>query len=958
MLIITAYPRGVRRFLLIAGLAVADAALDAPPALALTGASKTTSGKYVVPEGSNRGPSAVVVMPFDAKENALSRLSVTRGELDPGSVAATHWTYWSEEGSHLADVFVCLATNQTFVADPTRIRSRSLAGQPIGPIIDLTGTRGIVVVTALDADENAPSSCTPSDPFAELQEALIGSWTITNLARETSFGGDALGLAFGALPDPQVLQAGPLRVETFDPMTLADSEVILIALESSAESGNGVFQGSSVGPIPRGSPSVCCDYRFTEFDGATTSLPRFCFSGASFQPLTAAVAEADELPIVPVSVQLSGPGTLDLTNCQTLDTNDFVEIGQGSFPKQFLWAFHGQVIDMSPGTCGNPRDIFDGGTATGTTAGTSHQAGTCGKSDASPEQVFRYVPSQSGTAVIETCGAGTGFDTVLHVRDGGCGEPQLACNDDACANNASRIALPVIAGHTYFIFVDGFNGAKGNFTLKVTPPAGTCASPFTIPPEGGSFFGTTNGTSALTGTCGQTGTSPERVFQWTPAQSGAATIETCGSGTTFDTIVYMRNGSCTAGVQVGCNDDACANLSGLNRASRFTINVTAGQTYFIIVDGFKGAQGEFQLTVTPPGLSCPTKVTLEAVGLVADLDLGWSGAGHDMRVVHKGALTFGLACPGAPGNCGICTVNGPLASTTVVNNRRCTSNTALACTSDAQCAGGTCAFFATPPFPVAAGGLPVCVMNRVNGAVSGTLNPGNGATALNMSLVSSAHSGVALGAPCPNCSGPAFNTVGTCSAGPRVGQACVVHGVNFFFGNTSFDCPPNPGANVGDLTIPLNPTTGTSQLQPTNTCSGVPFSGKLCYCPGQTLANTCVDGICTVDGSGEGVCNGGPVDQSCTLEPFRGCLSNLDCPAPGDTCGLRTRKCQGPTNATLNTIGPLTRTGGASPTSPTLASTFCLSSTAAPVVNTTFGLPGPAALRFPANVCTQNTCSF
>jgi hypothetical protein len=121
-----------------------------------------------------------------------------------------------------------------------------------------------------------------------------------------------------------------------------------------------------------------------------------------------------------------------------------------------------------------------------------------------------------------------------------------------------------------------------------------------IPAQGGTFSGTTSGASQLAGSCGNSGTSPEVVFQWTPSLSGTATIATCGAGTNFDSVLYLRSGTCASGSEVGCNDDACTNSTGLFRASRLTPTVTAGQTYFIVVDGYGGAQGTFSLTVTPP----------------------------------------------------------------------------------------------------------------------------------------------------------------------------------------------------------------------------------------------------------------------------------------------------------------------------------------------------------------------
>jgi len=146
-------------------------------------------------------------------------------------------------------------------------------------------------------------------------------------------------------------------------------------------------------------------------------------------------------------------------------------------------------------------------------------------------------------------------------------------------------------------------------TTTTTTLAGACNNPTAIPAQGGTFSGTTSGASSQAGSCGSSGSAPERVFQWTPALSGTATIETCGAGTNFDSVLYLRSGVCAGGAEVGCNDDACVNSSGLLRASRITPTVTAGQTYFIIVDGYGGASGTFALKVTPPGGSTTTTTT-------------------------------------------------------------------------------------------------------------------------------------------------------------------------------------------------------------------------------------------------------------------------------------------------------------------------------------------------------------
>ena len=68
-------------------------------------------------------------------------------------------------------------------------------------------------------------------------------------------------------------------------------------------------------------------------------------------------------------------------------------------------------------------------------------------------------------------------------------------------------------------------------------------------------------------------------------------------------MLSIRSGACATGAELagGCNDDACVNALGLGRASSIKPTVTAGQTYFIVVEGYNGDRGDFTLTVTAPG---------------------------------------------------------------------------------------------------------------------------------------------------------------------------------------------------------------------------------------------------------------------------------------------------------------------------------------------------------------------
>src|SRR5262249_43534591 len=136
------------------------------------------------------------------------------------------------------------------------------------------------------------------------------------------------------------------------------------------------------------------------------------------------------------------------------------------------------------------------------------------------------------------------------------------------------------------------------------PAAGRtpCQAAAVIPLQGGAFVGTTSGASTLTRRCGTTRSPPQPGHPSTPSPSRGATTSTCGAATLFDTVVYLRGTGCT-GSELACNDDTTGCSTGEpndHHGSRISPNVTAGQTYAIVVDGYAGARGTYSLTVTPP----------------------------------------------------------------------------------------------------------------------------------------------------------------------------------------------------------------------------------------------------------------------------------------------------------------------------------------------------------------------
>lgn len=90
-------------------------------------------------------------------------------------------------------------------------------------------------------------------------------------------------------------------------------------------------------------------------------------------------------------------------------------------------------------------------------------------------------------------------------------------------------------------------------------------------------------------TCGA-GNANDHVVTFTAPAAGSYTISTNGS--TYDTVMAVFSDCAT---QIACDDD-----SGVGTQSLLVLNLAAGQTILIAVDGFNGATGNWNLNITSP----------------------------------------------------------------------------------------------------------------------------------------------------------------------------------------------------------------------------------------------------------------------------------------------------------------------------------------------------------------------
>lgn len=209
---------------------------------------------------------------------------------------------------------------------------------------------------------------------------------------------------------------------------------------------------------------------------------------------------------------------------------------------------------------------------------------------------YRWSASSAGTLRVDT--VGSDFDTVLAVYSGNtiAGLRVLASNDDAVSLQSS-VTLPVAAGTTYHIAVDGFSGHTGQVILNYAVDDGSV-------PDNDDFVDrlpltgttTTGRNTSATGELGEpnhAGVSAPLAsvwWSWQAPSDGPVSFDTFDSN--FDTTLAVYTGSSVTGLTLMASNDDTG-----GRQSQVGFQATAGTRYAIAVDGYAGAQGSITLRV-------------------------------------------------------------------------------------------------------------------------------------------------------------------------------------------------------------------------------------------------------------------------------------------------------------------------------------------------------------------------
>ena len=253
--------------------------------------------------------------------------------------------------------------------------------------------------------------------------------------------------------------------------------------------------------------------------------------------------------------------------------------------------------DATAGACSCPITVTVPTAVTGTTTGMpSHYDGSCARSSGAPETIYELVLGSDTDVFFEL--SSPSVYSIVYIVEGTCDGTEVACIMDYDPG----LGLSLTAG-TYYLIVDGRDSSDaGDFTLTIdtwTPPvliAGNddCGSAYSITADG--TWGGNNTTlsdDAQPATCASTSVGrggQDAWFTFTLTSSTAVHLDTRGS--TYDTILYIRRGSCT-GTEVACDDD----IGGGDVDSEIDVTLPA-DTYYVIVDDFYDSTGDYILTVS------------------------------------------------------------------------------------------------------------------------------------------------------------------------------------------------------------------------------------------------------------------------------------------------------------------------------------------------------------------------
>ncbi len=222
--------------------------------------------------------------------------------------------------------------------------------------------------------------------------------------------------------------------------------------------------------------------------------------------------------------------------------------------------------------------------ASGTTAAEDDDLALSCAGGGGADRIVAFTPPTDGDYTLDTFGSD--YDTGLAVFTSCDPASEVDCNDDT-GGVQSELLLNLTAGTPVFVAVDGFSGATGNWVLNIQSLACVDADAGSVLGTPAATGSTVGGDDDLTISCALGG-GADTVATFTAPASATYVFNTENSA--YDTALALFD-SCGAGTELACNDDT------VGTTSEVTLAMTAGQTVLVVIDGFLGATGAFDLNI-------------------------------------------------------------------------------------------------------------------------------------------------------------------------------------------------------------------------------------------------------------------------------------------------------------------------------------------------------------------------
>jgi Zn-dependent metalloprotease len=418
---------------------------------------------------------------------------------------------------------------------------------------------------------------------------------------------------------------GGVNAPTF---TVASDLELWATVPTGAQSGNIVLTtpiGNATSPTPfgvivPGGPTVTS---FTPTSGAVGTA--VTITGTNFTGATA--------------VTFNGTAaTFTVVNATTINTNVpagattgpigvTTSVGTGLSSTSFALP---PANDLCTGTL---PVLTCGGSITGTTLGstsTGDPTAACGANtpSAAAGGVFYRMTGTGGNITVATCTSS--YDGVLYVYSGTCGAYTcVGSDDDGCgaSGSGSTVTFASTLGTQYFVYVSGFNGGKGTFTLTATCPP------------------------------------PATITSFTPTSGASGTVVTI-TGTNLSGATAVRfNGIAASSFTVNSSTEIVATVSATATTGPITVVTPAGTatsaTNFTITVGAPTITS-FTPTTALPG----TTVTLTGTNFSGTMTVNFNGTPATFSVTNNTTMTTTVPFGSTTGPISVTTPTGTATSAT------------------------------------------------------------------------------------------------------------------------------------------------------------------------------------------------------------------------------------------------------------------------------------------------------